>query len=132
MRNLIKILMVGLCAICLMGMSGFGATSEPQPSNYRAEITDTGERSLSVSSATIDGHTVLKGKLGKGRIQVPFETIERIDFDKNRATIQIRGNAQRLTVEVNGFSQLTGRTAFGTYQIALKDLKRLHLVKDSQ
>jgi len=132
LRNLIKIIMVGLCAVCLLGMSGFGAASEPQPTNYRAEITDTGERSLSISSATIDGQTALKGKLGKGRIQVPFETIERVDFDKNRATIQIKGNAQRLTVDINGFSQLTGRTAFGNYQIALKDLKHLRLMRDSQ
>lgn len=132
MKSMIKITLVAISALCLLGMSGFSSASQPQPSNFRAELTDTGERSLSIASATIDGKTTIRGKLGKGRIEVPFDTIERVDFDKSRATIQVRGSAQRLTIDVNSYSQLSGRTAFGNYQIAIRDIKHLRFSKDGQ
>lgn len=120
-----------LVSMVLMGMSGLG-TNPSQPattSNFAFKITDLDNAEIELTGVTIDGKTTFGGYLGKGRVQIPFATIAHIDLNKDNACVTMVDGTQVCSLKINAISRLYGNTAYGTYQIALKDLKTMVVLK---
>ena len=116
-------LILFLC-IFLMGMSGMGSGAG-QPvtdSPFDATIMDASKSEVMLLSVTIDGKTSFNGFMGKGRVQIPFENISRIDFKDDIACISMRNTGDLCNLKIKGISKIYGKTTFGTYQIPLKDV----------
>ncbi len=115
----------------LMGMSGMGG-NQGRPGEigvYDAKILDTSNTSVKISWVNIDGKFMFKGFLGKGRVQVPFSNILYIEISKDEACIHLKNNKQLCGLKINPLSRIYGKTDYGNYQIALKDIKRIELIK---
>jgi hypothetical protein len=114
-----------------MGMSGLG-TNSSQPtttSTFAFKIIDIGNTEVELSSVTIDGNTTFGCFQGKGRLQIPFASIAHIDFNKDNACVTMVDGTQVCNLKTNAVSRLYGHTSFGAYQIALKDIKTMVVLK---
>jgi hypothetical protein len=118
-------------SMLIMGMSGLGtpANQSAVTSSFSFKITDIDNTEIELSSVTIDGKTTFGGYLGKGKVQIPFATIAHIDLNKDAACVTMVDSTQVCNIKTNTISRLYGNTPFGAYQIALKDLKTLVIVK---
>ncbi|MBN2297160.1 MAG: hypothetical protein JXM72_01125 [Deltaproteobacteria bacterium] len=121
---------VFLC-IFLMGMSGMGSVAGQTvaDSPFDATIMDTAKSEVMILSATIDGKTSFNASMGKGKVQIPFENISRIDFKDESACISMKNSGDLCNLRINGISKIYGKTAFGTYQIPLKDVLWIEFTK---
>lgn len=127
---LVSLVLLG-ATLVLMGMSGLGGSAS-QPSvnsTFSAKVTDVANNAVEISAVTIDGKTAFGGYLGKGRVQVPFERIAHIELNKGNACITFIDGTQVCNLKANEISRLAGNTSFGTYQIALRDIKWLDFSK---
>ena len=85
-----------------MGMGGFGGGREtglPQR-EFRATFTDVDGTRVEATRVTAGGDTNLEGEIGRGRLRVPFDNIERIRFepagedrDRIKAVVVLRDGA---------------------------------------
>lgn len=125
-----SLIIVG-AALLLMGMSGLG-TSPGQPastSDFTVKIIDIDKTEVELTGVTIDGKTTFGCYQGKGRLQIPFESIAHIDLQKDNACVTLVDGTRVCNLRTNAASRLYGNTSFGAYQIALKDLKTLVVLK---
>lgn len=124
-------LTVLLIGMLLMGMSGLGTNSSQQAttSNFTFKIIDIDSTEIEVTGVTIDGKTTFGCFQGKGRLQIPFASIAHIDLKKDSACVTMVDGTQVCNLKTNTVSRLYGHTSFGAYQIALKDLKTLVVLK---
>jgi hypothetical protein len=90
---------------------------------------DVASNEVEITSVTIDGKTTFGGYLGKGKVQIPFENITHIEISKGNVCVTLMNGGQICNLKMNEISRLYGNTSFGTYQIALKDIKGLDFVK---
>ena len=128
MEKFLSIIFVVAAALLFCGMSGMGGGAQsPEASPYSAKLTDTAGKTFEISSVTIDGKTTFNGYLGKGRLTIPLENIAAITIDRDTAEISLKQDSQKVSLKINGISRLYGNTAYGNYQIALKDIGRLEI-----
>jgi len=122
-----------LC-VFLMGMSGMGspAGQTGAASPFDAKLVDTTKSELEISSITIDGKTSFNAYMGKGKVQIPFENISRIDIKEDNACITLKKTGDMCTLRINGISRIYGKTSFGSYQISLKDVVSIEFTKARQ
>ena len=119
-----------LC-VFLMGMSGMGSISGQTgtASPFDAKIVDTTKSEVEVSSITIDGKTSFNAYMGKGKVQIPFENISRIEIKEESACITLKNTGDMCTLRLNGISRIYGKTSYGTYQISLKAVVLIEFTK---
>jgi len=112
-------------------MSGLGTgPNQSQISSvFKVKIVDTSNNEVEIGNVTIDGKTSFGGFLGKGRIQIPFEKIISIEISKGNACINLEDGGNICNIKANDFSRLYGNTSFGSYQISLRDIKKLDFIK---
>lgn len=91
-------------------------------STFQAKIMDTQRNEVSLTSVTIDGKTTLNVSLGKGRVQIPLENISRIENKDGEICVSIKGSPVKCGLKPSASSKIYGKTSFGIYQIALKDV----------
>jgi len=108
-----------------------GGISQGQNSNspFDAKIRDTMNNEISISSVTFDGKTVFSASLGKGRVQIPFENIERIDVKDDTVCLKLIGAGTMCNLKLNSVSKIYGKTSYGTFQISFKDITWVELIK---
>jgi len=129
-----KILLLFMCAAFLMAMTNMGNTREPSnvSSAFDARIIDVSNNEVDITSVNIDGKASFTGYLGKGKVNIPFENISYIEISKTLANVILKDSKDTCKLTVNGFSRVYGNTTFGRYQIALKDIKRIEIIKAKQ
>ena len=117
-----------------MGMSGMGSVTGPAvtESPFDAKIMDTTKNEVVVLSVTIDGKTTFNAFMGKGKVHIPFENISRIDLKDEIACISMKNSGELCNLRINGISKIYGKTSFGTYQISLKDVLWIEIMKARQ
>ena len=123
--------LVLILCVFLMGMSGTGplASQSGVASPFDATITDTTQSEVKILSITIDGKTSFNAYMGKGKVQIPFENISRIDITEESACITLKNADDMCDLKINGISRIYGKTSFGTYQISLKDVLSIEFTK---
>jgi hypothetical protein len=114
----------------LMGMTGgISQGQSTVTSPFDAKIKDTMNNEMSISSITFDGKTVFSAALGKGRVQIPFENIERIEVKDDTVCLKLIGAGTMCNLKLSSVSKIYGKTSYGTYQIAFKDVSWVELIK---
>ena len=124
-------ILILMLSISLIGMSGLGGgPNQTQVSSvFKAKVMDITNNEVELGNVTIEGKTSFGGFLGKGRIQIPFEKIASIDISKGTTCINFEDGGQVCNIKANDFSRLYGNTSFGSYQISLKDIKKIDFLK---
>jgi len=124
-------ILVLMLSISLLGMSGLGGSpNQAQVSSvFKAKVIDITNNEVELMNVTIEGKTSYGGFLGKGRLQIPFEKISSIDITKGNTCINFEDGGQVCNIKANDFSRLYGNTSFGSYQISLKDIKKIDFIK---
>ena len=121
---------IGVLGLGLMGMGSFGGGREAPPArDFRATFVDGDGTRIDVERVTTGTETSLEGDLGRGRLRVPFDNIERITFkpsteerDRLLADVKLR-EGESLTVTLRSSTTFYGRIPSGAYQIRARDLR---------
>jgi hypothetical protein len=127
---IISVAAIAISGFFLMGMSGSvpsgqGAIASP----FDAKIKDTMSNEVTISSVNFDGKTLFSASLGKGKVQIPFENIERIEVKDDMVCLKLTGAGNMCNLKVSNMSKIYGKTPYGAYQIAFKDVVRIELFK---
>jgi hypothetical protein len=125
----ILVLLSPVAALAMGDLSGDGPTTRvPEPSiDFTVVVTDTEMNPFEVTKATFDGHVYLTGTVGKAKVSVPFEKIQRVDFvpaegiDVTALITFTDGKQQALLVK--GTLPAYGQTAYGNVAIELRYLR---------
>lgn len=126
------VLLAGL-TLFLMGMGGAGAPGQAAvDSPFNARVKDTTNNEVSIASVTFDGKTTFNVLMGKGRVQIPFENISRIEMKGGSVCVTLKGSGAMCDLKTNGMSKVYGKVPFGVYQIAMKDVVWIELTKAKQ
>jgi hypothetical protein len=120
-------------SIFLMGMGNAGSPGQsPVDSPFTAKIKDNSNNEVTITSATFDGKTTFNVYMGKGRVEIPFDTISRIEVKDGSACAAIKNTGTLCNLKINGISKIYGKLPYGIYQIALKDVLWVELTKAKQ
>jgi hypothetical protein len=135
MKSRINLVIILVAAFLLMGMGKMDQSEKPgeipvPDKEVTAVITDSEGLTLSLTQFSINGNTHLTGRLGAGRVAVPFSQIRVMTF-----SAEPKGTAVRL--ELTDRSQMNlllekrltayGKIKAGTYQISVEQLKRVEI-----
>jgi hypothetical protein len=128
--SIISVSIIVVFGLFLMGMSGaISPNQSAVASPFDAKVKDTMNNEVTISSVTFDGKTLFSALLGKGKVQIPFENIERIDVKDDTICLKLAGAGTMCNLKVSGVSKIYGKTPYGAYQIAFKDVTRVELFK---
>ena len=118
----------------LMGLGGGGQPEQsaiPIPArNFTVQVTDQQQRTVQATRFTWEGKTHFGASYGNAFITLPFEKLSGIqirpdvaDLGPNRigATATLIGG-ESIEIGLDTTSKCYGETAFGTYEIFVKDL----------
>jgi hypothetical protein len=121
-------------ALWLMGLGGGGQQEEsaiPIPArNFTVQVTDQQQRTVQATRFTWEGKTHFRAAFGNASITLPFEKLTGIQIRRDTTGLgpnQIGATATLIggeTIEIglDTTSKCYGETAFGTYEIFVKDL----------
>jgi hypothetical protein len=134
-RMLLTGLIVAL-GLSLLGMGRLDSDSKPEeiPTPDRdvtAVIADIEGLTLTLSQFSINGQTVLSGKMGAGKAAVLFSQIKTVTLTAEAKTLRAHVElTDRQTVNLILDRGLTafGRTRFGAFQIHLDQLKKIEIL----
>jgi hypothetical protein len=119
--------------IFLLGMGNAGSPGQGSvASPFNAKIKDTSNNEVTITSVTFDGKTTFNVYMGKGRVEIPFDTISRIEVKEGSACATIKDTGAMCNLKTSGISKIYGKLPFGVYQIALKDVMWIELTKAKQ
>lgn len=130
---ILRTMLLMILFLSLMGMGGAGAPGQAAAdSQFNAKIRDTSNNEVDVTSVTLDGKTTFNVLMGKGKIQIPFENISRIEAKEGSVCVILKGAGTMCNLKTNGMSKLYGKVPYGLYQIAMKDVAWIELTKAKQ
>lgn len=127
-------LVVLLAAPLLTGMGGTGAKDVIQPPiDFRASVVDREGTTVSLNRVNIAGRVEIEGDLGRGNLRIPFDSIERIEFqsenrDRVMASVHLK-KGEDVQLKVRNSLTFHGQTAVGLYEIRARDLQRIDFGK---
>ena len=95
---------------------------------FRATFVDEMDIVTPCLEASINGKTYIEGKKGRGVYTIPFEQVEHITFlsqgEGVKGVVRLKNkDTEELTLD--GTGKAYGRTAHGTFQIGITDLKKM-------
>lgn len=105
-------------------------TRVPEPAiSFRVEVVDVDLNKFDVSKASFDGHIFLTGAIGKAKVSIPFEKIERIHFEyvderglQLLAFVTLKDGIEQ-TLEVSGTTPCYGETSYGNISIETRFIR---------
>ncbi|MCU0578758.1 MAG: hypothetical protein MUF69_04340 [Desulfobacterota bacterium] len=134
-RMLLTGLIVAL-GLSLLGMGRLDSDSKPEeiPTPDRdvtAVIADVEGLTLTLSQFSINGQTVLSGKMGAGKAAVLFSQIKTVTLTAEAKTLRARvelTDQQTVNLILDRGLTAYGRTRFGAFQIPLDQLKKIEIL----
>ena len=115
----------------LTGMSQPPQGEVPTPSvNISATFIDDQGISTHCQEVSWEGKVFFTGTRGKGIVAIPFEKVKRVVFvgevrgGKRDAQVTLM-NGEVVAVTFDGEARLYGMTSYGSYRIAVKNLKEI-------
>ena len=135
MNRMLRLGLVLFVALGLMGMGGFDFNEKPgvipiPDKEVTATITDVEGTLLTLSQFSLNGQTVLIGKLGAGKVAIPFSQIKVLTLWPDSKALQVKvelvdQSSQTLTLDRG--QTAFGRLKFGIYQIRIDQLKKVEI-----
>jgi hypothetical protein len=136
MKRLLAAGLMVVLGLSLLGMGKMETNGKPEEipvpdREVTAVVVDLEGVTLHLSQFSINGQTVLSGKLGAGKAAVPFSQIKTVTLEPEAKALRARVDlADNQTVNLILDRGLTayGRTRFGTYQVQLDQLKKIEIL----
>lgn len=135
MKRFLRFMVPAAAILLLTGMGSLQGPASPEKipvpaKKFTAVVLDQMDVSAQFSEASIEGATFLEGKRGEGNHTLSFDHIEQVLFrlqaDRLTGIVKLRdGGSTELTLDAN--QKLYGRTRYGTFQIKLRDIKKLQI-----
>jgi hypothetical protein len=132
MKRFGLLLLIGTLALLLMGMEGFGSSSDtqfPNPKlNYKATITDLDGIAHKATKVSANGKTALTGYKGKATLTINFKRIKSISVRKMddktyvMADLTLR-DGKAVELKVKGLVRCYGITDVGELSVRMRDIK---------
>jgi hypothetical protein len=135
MKRMLRPGLVLLLALGLMGMGGFDPNEKageiPIPDKeVVATITDVEGTLITLNQFSLNGQTVLNGKLGAGKVAIPFSQIKVLTIWPESKALQAKVeliDQSIQTLSLDRGQTAFGRLKFGIYQIRIELLKRVEI-----
>jgi hypothetical protein len=135
MKRMLRPGLVLLLALGLMGMGGFDFNEKageiPTPDKeVIATITDVEGTLITLNQFSLNGQTVLNGKLGAGKVAIPFSQIKVLTIWPESKALQAKVeliDQSIQTLSLDRGQTAFGRLKFGIYQIRIEQLKRVEI-----
>ena len=117
----------------ILGMGSMTGSDTPDripvtEKKFNATFIDQMDIVTKCTEVSIEGKTFIEGKRGKGIYTIPFEEVESVVFlltgEELRGLIRLRNKGTDELI-LNGSYTAYGRTAHGTFQIGLVDIKKI-------
>jgi hypothetical protein len=136
MKRLLAAGLMVVLGLSLLGMGKMETNGKPEEipvpdREVTAVVVDLEGVTLHLSQFSINGQTVLSGKLGAGKAAVLFSQIKTVTLEPEAKALRARVDlADNQTVNLILDRGLTayGRTRFGTYQVQLDQLKKIEIL----
>ena len=135
MTRMLRLGLVLLLALGLMGMGGFDSNEKPgeipiPDKEVIASITDVEGTLITLSQFSLNGQTVLKGKLGAGKVTIPFSQIKVLTIWPDSKALQAKVELVDQSVQLLALDRgqtVFGRLKFGIYQIRIEQLRKVEI-----
>ena len=123
-----------IAALLLLGMAPWGEDAPnariPEPSiSFAVEVQDIDLNRFDVVKASFDGHIYVTGTIGRAKVSIPFEKIDRIHFERKDeqgldllAMVTMKCGDQQ-TLEMSGTVPCYGETAYGNISIEARFIR---------
>lgn len=136
MKRLLAAGLMVVLGLSLLGMGKMETNGKPEEipvpdREVTAVVVDLEGVTLHLSQFSINGQTVLSGKLGAGKAAVLFSQIKAVtlalEANVLRARVDLADN-QIVNLILDRGLTAYGRTRFGTYQVQLDQLKKIEIL----
>jgi len=135
MNRMLRLGLVLFVALGLMGMGGFDFNEKPgvipiPDKEVTATITDVEGTLLTLSQFSLNGQTVLNGKLGAGKVAIPFSQIKVLTIWPDSKALQAKVeliDQSFQTLSLDSGQTAFGRLKFGIYQIRIDQLRKVEI-----
>jgi hypothetical protein len=135
MKRMLRLGLGFLVALSLMGMGGFDPNEKPgeipiPDKEVTATITDVEGTLITLSQFSLNGQTALNGKLGAGKVTIPFSQIKVVTLGSDPKALQAKVELVDQSVQILSLDRgqtAFGRLTFGTYQIRIDQLRRVEI-----
>jgi hypothetical protein len=135
MKRMLRLGLVLLVALGLMGMGGFDSNEKPgeiplPDKEVTATITDVEGTLITLSQFSLNGQTVLIGKLGAGKVAIPFSQIKVLTLWPDSKALQAKVELVDQSIQTLALDRgqtAFGRLKFGIYQIRIDQLKKVEI-----
>ena len=135
MKRMLRLGLVLLVALGLMGMGGFDFNEKPgeipiPDKEVIATITDVEGTQITLSQFSLNGQTVLNGKLGAGKVAIPFSQIKVLTLWPDGKALQAKVelvDQSFQTLSLDRGQTAFGRLKFGIYRIRIDQLKKVEI-----
>ncbi|MDO9516259.1 MAG: hypothetical protein Q7J01_09200 [Syntrophales bacterium] len=117
----------------ILGMGSMGGSGAPDKipvteKKFSATFIDQMDIITKCTEVSIEGKTFIEGKKGKGVYTIPFEEVESFVFllkgEELRGLVRLKNKSSDELI-LNNNHKAYGRTAHGTFQIDLADIKKM-------
>lgn len=130
---LLRAALMVILVLPLMGMGGAGSPGQPDAdSQFNATVRDTSGNEVKITSVSLDGRTTFNVLMGRGRVQIPFENISRIEMKQGSVCVNLKGAGTMCDLRTTGTGRIIGRMPYGLYQISMKDVAWIELTRVGQ
>jgi hypothetical protein len=134
-KRMLRLGPVLFVALGLMGMGGFDFNEKPgeipiPDKEVTATITDVEGTLLTLSQFSLNGQTVLNGKLGAGKVAIPFSQIKVLTIWPDSKALQAKVeliDQSFQTLSLDRGQTASGRLKFGIYQIRIDQLRKVEI-----
>ena len=136
MKRMLFTGLIVVLGLSLLGMGRLDSDSKPEeiPTPDRdvtAVIADVEGLTLTLSQFSINGQTVLSGKMGAGKAAVLFSQIKTVTLAAEAKTLQARvelTDQQTVNLVLDRGLTAYGRTRFGAFQVKLDQVKKIEIL----
>jgi hypothetical protein len=135
MKRVLRLALVLSMGLGLMGMGGLDFNEKPgeipiPDREVTATVTDVDGTLLTLSQFSLNGKTVLNGKLGAGKVAIPFSQIKVLTIWADPKGLMAKvelSDQSSLTLSLDRGQTAFGRLKFGIYQIRIDQLKKVEI-----
>lgn len=132
-----KLLFILLTFFIITGMGGLGGNDEENklpktPENFVITLTDTEGYTAKLSQVSIADGLYLSGNIGRGKHIINFSEIKKVQInqiDEKNVEAKISfADGTSVNLITNGKNKLKGKSKYGVFVIALKDVKEISFI----
>ncbi|MEW6184885.1 MAG: hypothetical protein AB1585_03995 [Thermodesulfobacteriota bacterium] len=135
MKSRFAIALILLASVFILGMGKMGPSEKAgeiplAEKEVKAVITDNQGLTLNLTQFSVNGQVFLTGRLGAGRVTIPFNRIRTMVFSfepkGTNVTVELTDGSQT-TLSLEKGQTVYGKIRAGAYQVSIDHLKKIEI-----